>query len=69
MLGAGGRSAAAVTLLSLAAGWLALSHLASPMRPLGPLALVLIVLAGLALGSAALQLAAHRLEHQEFTSR
>ncbi|MCE9627708.1 MAG: hypothetical protein K8R56_07320 [Candidatus Eisenbacteria bacterium] len=69
MLGPGGRSAAAVTLLTLAAGWLALSHVVSPLRPLGPLALVSIVLAGLALGAAALQIAAHRLEHQEFTSR
>lgn len=69
MLGPGGRSAAAVTLLAIAAGWLALSHAASPMRPLGVPALLGVVLAGLALGAAAVALAARRLEQQEFTSR
>ncbi len=69
MLGPGGRSAAAATLLSLAAGWLAISHVSSTLQPNPVVVLAGLVLLGAVLGGAGLMLAARRIEGQEFTSR
>lgn len=69
MLGAGGRGLAAGVLLTLAAAWLTLAHVASPAHALHPAALLVIIGAGALSGALGIELAARRLERQEFTSR